>query len=378
MTRKAPATGTIVKVDWPGFIAVTGGLVGLAGGTAAAAAFFKLRRMQRTLARVARLKRDSGHLDRVAVVANPTKHGYVDFKLAAYALCQQLGLGEPIWFETTRRSPGTRQAREAAALDGVSTVIAAGGDGTVRAVAQGLVGSLVPLGIVPLGTANLLARNLGLPLVSVRDALEVAMTGRRRQIDVGRLTAFDAAGAMVLDSEAFLVISGLGFDAALVSSADTALKRRLGWPAYFISGFNHLADKPIKVAVTLDATDRDPVKRLVDVRSVMFGNCGLLPAGLNLAPDADLTDGLLDLVTAETRHGLIGWAAVAAQVFLHSFRIRWSPAWASGRLVYRQSDALQVECATDQLVQIDGELVGRAATLKAWVEHLALSVRVAA
>ncbi|MDR3360793.1 MAG: hypothetical protein LBO20_09165 [Bifidobacteriaceae bacterium] len=364
-------------MDWPEMIGVAGGLAGLAGGGAAWAASVKLRRTQRTLARAAQFKRDSGRLDRAAFVANPTKNGYVDFKLAAYAMCEELGLGEPLWLETTRQSPGSRQAAEAAAAPGVSTVVAAGGDGTVRAVAGGLVGRSAPLGVVPLGTANLLARNLRLPVFAIREALEVALTGRRRQIDVGRLSAFDQAGTPVLEAEAFLVISGLGFDAALVSGADTALKRRLGWPAYFISGFNHLSDKPVKVAITVDRRGAEPVTRQADARSVMFGNCGLLPAGLNLAPDADLSDGLLDLVMAETRHGLVGWAAVAAQVALHSVGLRWAPAWASGRLVHRQSETFEVECASEQLIQIDGELVGRAKTLRAWVEPLALTVRVA-
>ncbi|MDR2347675.1 MAG: hypothetical protein LBD90_03455 [Bifidobacteriaceae bacterium] len=365
-------------MDWPDWVAAVGGLVGLVGGVAAIAASVKLRRAQRTLARAAQFKRDSGKVDRVAFVANPTKSGYADFKAAAHALCDELGLGQPLWLETTAASPGTAQATQAARHGGVSTVVAAGGDGTVRAVAAGLAGQPVPMGVVPLGTANLLARNLRLPVLSVRDALEVALTGRRRQIDVGRLSGWDAAGQPVLDNEAFLVISGLGFDAALVSGADASLKRRLGWPAYFVSGFTHLADKPIKVSVTADADRDDAVSRRHDARSVMFGNCGLLPAGLNLVPDADLSDGLLDMVMAETRHGLIGWAAVAAQVALHSVRMRWSPAWASGRLVYRQSDTFEVTCQADQLVQIDGELVGRAARLRAWVEHLSLTVRVAA
>jgi diacylglycerol kinase family enzyme len=274
-------------------------------------------------------------------------------------------------------SPGTAQAAQAARQAGVSTVVAAGGDGTVRAVAAGLVGQGVPMGVVPLGTANLLARNLKLPVLSAREALEVALTGRRRQIDVGRLSAWGDGGGLVLDNEPFLVISGLGFDAALVSGADSALKRRLGWPAYFVSGFNHLADRPIRVSVTADADTDGAVTRRHDARSVMFGNCGLLPAGLNLVPDADLSDGLLDMVMAETRHGLAGWAAVAFQVALHSVRVRWSPAWASGRLVYRQSAVFEVRCEADQLVQIDGELVGRASKLHAWVEQLALTVRVA-
>ncbi|MDR2379371.1 MAG: hypothetical protein LBD70_08120 [Bifidobacteriaceae bacterium] len=362
-------------MQWYEWLAVAGGLgglLGLAGGVAALVAVVRLRRTQRTLARAAQLRRDSDQVERVAFVANPSKNGYIDFKLAAHAMCRELGLGEPVWLETTVESPGTDQAARAALAEGVRTVVAAGGDGTVRAVAKGLIGTGVPMGVVPLGTANLLARNLKLPLVSSRDALEVALTGSRRQIDVGRLSARAAAGGLVLDKEVFLVISGLGFDAAMVSGTDSALKRRLGWPAYFISGFNHLTDKPVRVRLRDDRGERP-----VQARSIMFGNCGLLPARLNLVPDADLADGLLDLAMAETRHGLVGWAALAFQVVLHSVGIRFTPAWASGRMVYRQGESFRVACESDQLVQIDGELVGRAAALHAWVEPLALTVRVA-
>ncbi|MDR2566434.1 MAG: hypothetical protein LBC97_10355 [Bifidobacteriaceae bacterium] len=359
-------------MSWYEWLAVLGGVVGLAGGIAALVAYVRLRRIQRTLARTTQLRRDSGQLERVAIVANPSKNGYADFKAAAYAMCEELGLGEPLWLETTIESPGTAQAAAAAREPGVRTVVAAGGDGTVRAVAQGLAGTAVPMGIVPLGTANLLARNLKLPLISSREALEVALTGLRRQIDVGRLSAWKADGEVVIDHEVFLVISGLGFDAALVSGADSGLKRRLGWSAYFISGFNHLADKPVRVRLHGDHGIRP-----VLARSVMFGNCGLLPARLNLVPDADIADGKLDLAMAETRHGLVGWAALAFQVVLHSVGIRFTPAWASGRMVYRQAQSFRVACESDQLIQIDGELVGRAAGLHAWVEHLALCVRVA-
>jgi diacylglycerol kinase family enzyme len=359
-------------VGWWEWVAIGGGLTGLTGGITALVAIAKLRRTQRTLARAAQLRRDSDVTERVAFVANPSKGGYADFKLAAYAMCHEFGFGEPIWLETTVESPGTLQAAQASAQAGVRTVVAAGGDGTVRAVAQGLCGTGVPLGVVPLGTANLLARNLKLPLASSRQALEVALTGRPRQIDVGRVSAWTGDGGVVLDHEAFLVISGLGFDAAMVLGADSGLKRRLGWPAYFISGFNHLADKPIRVHLHTEGEVRP-----VSARSIMFGNCGLLPARLNLVPDADLADGKLDLAMAETRHGLIGWAALAFQVLLHSVGIRLTPAWASGRMVYRQAKSFRVACESEQLVQIDGELVGRASGLQAWIDHLALSVRVA-
>ncbi|MDR1442873.1 MAG: hypothetical protein LBJ02_10940 [Bifidobacteriaceae bacterium] len=358
-------------MEWYELVAGVGGLAGLVGGVAAWTAFVRLRRTQRTLARTAQLRRDSDQVERVAFVANPSKNSYTDFKLAAYAMCHELGLGEPIWMETTVDSPGSAQAAHAVGQPGVRTVVAAGGDGTVRAVAQGLSGTAVPMGIVPLGTANLLARNLKLPLTSSREALEVALTGHRRQIDVGRLSAWNRKDELVLDREAFLVISGLGFDAAMVSGTDSGLKRLIGWPAYFISGFNHLSDKPVKVRLHADGE-----VRAVSARSIMFGNCGLLPARLNLVPDADLADGKLDLAMAETRHGLVGWAALASQVALHSVGIRFTPAWASGRMLYRQAGSFRVVCETDQLVQIDGELVGRASALHAWVEHGSLCVRV--
>jgi diacylglycerol kinase family enzyme len=359
-------------VDWTLVFAIAGAVVALVGAIALVIVSLRLRRVKRTLARAAQLRRDSPAADRVAFVANPSKTGYDDFKQAAHGMCHDLGLSEPLWFDTTIESPGTDQAKQAAAAGRVRTVVAAGGDGTVRAVAHGLAGGDVPMGIVPLGTANLLARNLGLPMLSARDALEVALTGHRRRIDVGRLSAADAAGQSVFNGQTFLVISGLGFDAAMVSGTDSGLKRRLGWPAYFISGINHLSGKPIKASITVDGSSRT-----AQVRSAMVGNCGLLPAGLTLVPDADLADGQLDLAVAETRHGLIGWAALAFQVLLHSVGLRWSPAWASGRMVYRQGERIAFSCEDDQLVQIDGELVGKAATLEAWVEPLALSVRVA-
>jgi diacylglycerol kinase family enzyme len=107
----------------------------------------------------------------------------------------------------------------------------------------------------------------------------------------------------------------------------------------------------------------------------MFGNCGVLPAGLQLVPDADLADGLLDLAMAETRHGLAGWAALATQVVLNGVGFRWMPAWASGRLWYEQAPRFELECDRDHKVQLDGELVGAARRLEVWVDPLALRIR---
>lgn len=358
-------------MTWQDWLGVTGGVVGLASLIAALVMWHRLRRVQRTARRAGQLRRDRLHTERAAFVVNPSKHGVTDFKRLAAAVCEELGLGEPAWFETTVESPGMAQAATAAKLPGVTTVVAAGGDGTVRAVAAGLAGGDVPMGIVPLGTANLLARNLGLPLLDHREALEVALTGARRAIDIGRLNAWEPGAKQVLHAAPFLVIAGLGFDAALVSDAASGLKARLGWPAYFVSGFNHLADQPIRVHIMAGGRERQ-----TNVRAAMFGNCGLLPAGLRLAPDADLSDGLLDLVTVQTRHGLLGWAALAFQVAGHSLGLRGMPRWSSGRLRYQQYDSVRVVCDDPQRIQLDGELAGWALALEAWVDHLALTVRV--
>ncbi|MCL2803628.1 MAG: diacylglycerol kinase [Micrococcales bacterium] len=307
----------------------------------------------------------------VAMIVNPTKAGLGELKDLANTECPQLGLGSPIWLETTATSPGTEQARWALEQHpGLRAVVAAGGDGTVRAVAAGLAGHQVPMGIVPLGTANLLARNLKLPLGSPKAALTTALTGAVDTIDVGRLSTWDQAGRPNATNEIFLVIAGLGFDADLVSTADSKLKSRLGWPAYFISGINHLAAKPVHVKLSSGNTTRG-----VKARSVMFGNCGMLPARLQLVPDADLSDGLLDLAMAETRHGLVGWAALLMQVVLNGLGVRWIPAWTSGRIWYEQATAFRVECDGEYRVQLDGELTGFAKTLEVTVDPLALNVR---
>jgi len=115
---------------------------------------------------------------RAAVVANPTKHDDITrLRDTVRAAMSEHGWDEPVWLETTAEDPGTGQAAQAV-RDGVDLVLACGGDGTVTACANGVAGSGIPLGILPLGTGNLLARNLGLPL-DIDAALVAALTGTR-------------------------------------------------------------------------------------------------------------------------------------------------------------------------------------------------------
>lgn len=173
---------------------------------------------------------------RAGVIVNPTK--YADVQVVRDQVttsCAAQGWGEPLWYETTVADPGTGQARRAVA-DGAAVVCALGGDGTVRAVASALVGTQTPLGLLPGGTGNLLARNLELPVDSLDKALVVALTGQNARIDVGRLEVDPSGQHAVPDEHFFFVMAGIGFDAEIMAGAGERLKSRVGYGAYVVSG----------------------------------------------------------------------------------------------------------------------------------------------
>lgn len=201
---------------------------------------------------------------RAAVVVNPTKlDDDESFKKAVSQAMYEHRWQEPLWLATTAADPGIGQAKQAVAA-GVDLVLACGGDGTVTSCAEGVAGSGVPLAIIPIGTGNLLARNVGLP-VDLHEAMVVALTGSDQPLDAG-----------TANSRPFVVMAGLGLDARMLADTSEPLKKRLGWAAYAISVLRHLGDRPTRV--TLIADDRPPVR--VRASAVVVGNVGWLRGGL--------------------------------------------------------------------------------------------------
>jgi diacylglycerol kinase (ATP) len=301
---------------------------------------------------------------RAGVVINPTKFVDVEsVRARVTAACRAQGWGEPIWYETTIADPGTGQARRAVA-DGAAVVCPLGGDGTVRAVAAALVGTETPLGLLPGGTANLLARNLELPVDSIDKALVVALTGRNVRIDVGRMAVDPSGQHAVPDEHIFLVMAGIGFDGAMMAGAPERLKARVGSVAYIVSGFQNWLGPQFKVRMKVDGEGEFSRR----TRTVVVGNCGKLFGGLILLPDARLDDGVLDSVVLSPR-GVVGWSAVAGHVVTRQRR--------GHPLIDRHSgQEIHIEADEPHEVQLDGDPIGTARSMTATVDHLALVVRV--
>ncbi|MEO8827796.1 diacylglycerol kinase family protein [Lapillicoccus sp.] len=300
------------------------------------------------------------------VVVNPTKFAdLAAVQARVTAACASHGWGAPRWYTTTLADPGAGQAR-AAVADGVDVVCTLGGDGTVRAVAAALVGTETPLGLLGGGTGNLLGRNLDLPVDHLDRAVAVALTGQNARIDVGRLEVDSSGQQDRPNQHIFLVMAGLGFDAAIMSDAPEQLKARVGSAAYVVSGFRNFLGPQFRARIQVSG-EPELSRR---TRTVIIGNCGRLFGGLVLMPDAKIDDGLLDTMVLSPR-GLVGWTAVAGHVMTRQRR---------GHSLIDRHSGSEVRVTTDepQLVQLDGDLIGTARTLTATVDHLALVVRVAA
>jgi diacylglycerol kinase (ATP) len=314
-----------------------------------------------------------------AVVYNPIKVDVARLKAAVAKSEAAAGWATTAWFETSEEDWGQEVTRSAVRR-GASVVMAAGGDGTVRAVGEGLRDTGVALALLPSGTGNLLARNLDLPLADLEASVEMAFTGGDRMIDLGIVDITRADGEH--EEHAFLVMAGLGLDAKMIKNTNSALKRAVGWLAYVDGIARSLPElKPVRLTYRLNGGP----SRSITAHTVIVGNCGQLPGGLLLMPDAKPDDGLLDIAALRPR-GPFGWAKVWRKVAWENGVLRKS---ALGRKIidlsadvrdvtYLKGRDLQMTVELPEEFQLDGDEFGEAKSVHAWVDPGALTVKVPA
>lgn len=251
--------------------------------------------------------------------------------------------------DTTEEDSGKGMTRQLVG-DGCEIVVAAGGDGTVRACAEALAGSEVPLVVLPLGTGNLLAANLDLPH-SVEGVFDVVFDGVDVEIDVGWA-----------NGEAFLVMAGFGLDTTIMESTGQAAKERMGPLAYVMTALAHLGDEPVSATLTIG--DHPPSE--MSVATCLAGNMGRVLGALDVFPDAVWDDGELDIL-AITAEGLAEWAMAAGETLTSVEEGRHVSRWRSPRVVIRFRSPTPY--------QIDGEARVQAEWIDLETERRALKVR---
>lgn len=331
------------------------------------------------------------------VVYNPMKIPDLQaFRKRISDAAKQYGAAEPVWLETTPESPGTALALKAVS-EGATIVIAAGGDGTIRETAAGLAHSNVDLAVLPEGTANLYASNIGLPNNDPEECLKVAFTGRSHKADLCWMKLIDPDASSIptnvvpngltmqdskLDSTvrpakdeyAFLVIGGMGIDATIMSTTSSRLKDKIGWWAYFWAGIKSVGTRRLHAQVKL-GDESQPTS--IVARTVLFANCGSVGHNLVLIPQAIPDDGWLEVASIDTKGGVIGWAEVFSRTQISTLGLKPPGPALTSKLLVRRTRKVEMRTPKLGFVQIDGDILGKAHGTSVRIDAGALRVRVA-
>lgn len=313
-------------------------------------------------------------MPKAAVVFNPTKIARESLEEVVAPAAQEAGWEESVWLETAEDDPGTGMARDAVD-QGCDVVLAVGGDGTIRAVAEGLRGSSVPLALCPQGTGNLLARNLELTLDNLPESVDAAFNGVSRPVDlaVAELRRPDGSTS----EAAFVVMAGVGLDAQIMSTTDEELKKKVGMLAYVKAGIEALRhNRRMRLHFRLDD---DPIQR-ARLHTVLIGNCGSIGANVLLLPDAAVDDGVLDVVGVRPQ-GILGWPRVAWKVLVDNALLRRTKSEQvrkrrdrSRELDYQQCRKVEIRFSRPEEIEFDGDHMGEVSSVKVEVEPGGLNV----
>lgn len=357
-------------------------------------------------------QRDAATHDSVWVIVNPAKHKNLRaFQERITAAAQTFGVPHIHWLETKPEDPGVGQAIEAQ-RQGATLVIAAGGDGTVRAVAAGMAHSNVRMGIIPVGTGNIFARNLNLPIGDLERCVAIALGRNYRNVDLGwlrstghvhslglpaegrlvneaRTSGADTAPSSEIagysplsqvlpadDEYSYVVVSGVGFDGQTMAGTDAQLKKKIGWLAYIVSGVQALNVPRMNAHVRLwdKGNDTPTEDGEVTAKSIMFANVGQLPF-MTLAPNASMDDEKLDVIGVDVIVGLIGWMSLGWKFFVQGLGVPAIDLPASpGRLAFRQACRAEVTVEQPATVEVDGDAIAIADGVATRIDPGALQI----
>lgn len=310
---------------------------------------------------------------RAAIIWNPSK---IERDVLEAGLAHATGttsIENLRWWETAEEDPGQGVA-EAAIAAGAELLIVAGGDGTVRAVAEHLADTSADLemAIIPLGTGNLFARNLDIPLNDVPAAFEPALAGGARPVDVGWVELEREDGS---ERHAFVVMVGFGLDAQMLAETDDDLKDKAGWLAY-VESLGRAWSASDVVSFTLSTDDGMPQAQ--EGHTFLVANCGALQGGMRLLPEADPSDGELDFLVLSPE-GLAQWLGTLKTML-----------WDNGLRRFIQSSdevtdtdsthhgrAVKVAVTLPEALafEIDGEEVGETRAFTVTIQPSAIRVR---
>lgn len=303
-------------------------------------------------------------ISKLGVIWNPSKLDGDDLRRA---VADAFPDAQPEWWETTVDDPGHGMA-SAAVEAGCDVVVAVGGDGTVRAVAEALAGTDTALGIVPQGTGNLLARNLEVPLNDIPAALRRVRDSEPRKIDIGWV---DHDGT----EHAFVVMVGFGIDAQMLVETDDDLKSRAGWIAYVEAMGRALAGTEMTdITLTLDEGEPQGLRG----HTMLIGNCGMLQGGIRLLPDALIDDGQLDMLLVSADGPLQWLDTVRSFIWENGIRRAFGAvdqAVSTESTTHVAAERITVTLASPQMFEIDGEEVGEVSEFFVRVQPGALTVR---
>jgi diacylglycerol kinase family enzyme len=309
----------------------------------------------------------------VGVIWNPTKTERETLESGLAAALDGDAGPRVQWWETSADDAGQAVAKRA--IDaGAQLLVVAGGDGTVRAVAERIADdhSSVELGIVPLGTGNLLARNLGVPINDVTAAFARALSEEPRAIDVGWVDIELAAGA---ERHAFVVMVGFGIDAHMIAETDDDLKDKAGWLAYVESLGRALDASEI---VPFHITKDDEPGSDEEGHTLLIANCGMLQGGITLLPDADPSDGELDYLVLSAE-GVGQWVGTLKTMVwdngLKKILKKDAETTSTASVNHGRATKLQITLPEARAFEIDGEEIGETRSFAVSIQPGAVHVR---